>query len=157
MNNEMYLIHSEDYISHINDKVRLYSMVKQLTHMIGKLPMKDTTKELIKMSPRFDELNEEMFRSWGIPKSYLVFGKVEDLSELMENELISPEDAGYTPCECGCCGCCDDEDIEDEVYEEDVSPNDELDAAFFTEVMEGLSSVIRNMFGDDASIHIIIR
>ena len=75
MNNETYLIHSEDYISHINDKVRLYSMMKQLTHMIGKLPIKNSTDELIKLYTRYDELAEEMFRSWGIPKSYLIFGR----------------------------------------------------------------------------------
>ena len=155
MNNEMYLIHSEDYISHINDKVRLYSMMKQLTHMIGKLPIKNSTDELIKLYTRYDELAEEMFRSWGIPKSYLIFGKMEDLSELMENELISPEDAGYVPCEC--CGCCGDEaNIEDEDYEEDVDPNDELDAAVFAYMMETVSEILHNMFGDKVSIHIVV-
>ena len=155
MNNEMYLIHSEDYISHINDKVRLYSMMKQLTHMIGKLPIKNSTDELIKLYTRYDELAEEMFRSWGIPKSYLIFGKMEDLSELMENELISPEDAGYVPCEC--CSCCGDEaNIEDEDYEEDVDPNDELDAAVFTYTMETVSEILHNMFGDKVSIHIVV-
>ena len=155
MNNEMYLIHSEDYISHINDKVRLYSMMKQLTHMIGKLPIKNSTDELIKLYTRYDELAEEMFRSWGIPKSYLIFGKMEDLSELMENELISPEDAGYVPCEC--CSCCGDEaNIEDEDYEEDVDPNDELDAAVFAYMMETVSEILHNMFGDKVSIHIVV-
>ena len=155
MNNEMYLIHSEDYISHINDKVRLYSMMKQLTHMIGKLPIKNSTDELIKLYTRYDELAEEMFRSWGIPKSYLIFEKMEDLSELMENELISPEDAGYVPCEC--CSCCGDEaNIEDEDYEEDVDPNDELDAAVFAYMMETVSEILHNMFGDKVSIHIVV-
>ncbi|MBO5127177.1 MAG: hypothetical protein J6D10_06370 [Clostridia bacterium] len=155
MNNEMYLIHSEDYISHINDKVRLYSMMKQLTHMIGKLPIKNSTDELIKLYTRYDELAEEMFRTWGIPKSYLIFGKMEDLSELMENELISPEDAGYVPCEC--CSCCGDEaNIEDEDYEEDVDPNDELDAAVFAYMMETVSEILHNMFGDKVSIHIVV-
>lgn len=155
MNNEMYLIHSEDYISHINDKVKLYSMMKQLTHMIGKLPIKNSTDELIKLYTRYDELAEEMFRSWGIPKSYLIFGKMEDLSELMENELISPEDAGYVPCEC--CSCCGDEaNIEDEDYEEDVDPNDELDAAVFAYMMETVSEILHNMFGDKVSIHIVV-
>ena len=155
MNNETYLIHSEDYIFHINDKVRLYSMMKQLTHMIGKLPIKNSTDELIKLYTRYDELAEEMFRTWGIPKSYLIFGKMEDLSELMENELISPEDAGYVPCEC--CSCCGDEaNIEDEDYEEDVDPNDELDAAVFAYMMETVSEILHNMFGDKVSIHIVV-
>ena len=32
-----YLIHEDDYIRHINEKVMLYSFVKQLTHHIGKM------------------------------------------------------------------------------------------------------------------------
>ena len=155
MNNEMYLIHGEDYLAHVNDKIRLYAMMKQLNHMIGKLPVNDCTKEIIKLSDRFDGLTEEMYRDWGIPKSYLVFGKMEDLSELMENELISPEDAGYVPCEC--CSCCGDEaNIEGEDYEEDVDPNDELDAAVFAYMMETVSEILHNMFGDKVSIHIVV-
>ena len=37
MNNEHYLIHKDDYVKHINEKVLLYSFVKQLTHHIAKL------------------------------------------------------------------------------------------------------------------------
>ena len=151
MNNEMYLIHGEDYLAHVNDKIRLYAMMKQLNHMIGKLPVNDCTKEIIKLSDRFDGLTEEMYRGWGIPKSYLVFGKMEDLSELMENELIAPEDAGYEPCDCcgdceDCCCCCDDEDAKDDEYEENVED--------FAEMMSELTSVIHNLFGDGVAIHI---
>ena len=152
MNNEMYLIHSEDYISHINDKVRLYSMMKQLTHMIGKLPTNDCTKELIKLSAHFDGLSEEMFRSWGIPKSYLIFGKMDDLAELMENELIAPEDAGYECCDCSCdcegCSGCDKEYSAEDEYEENVED--------FAEMMSELTSVIHTLFGDGVAIHIKI-
>ena len=151
MNNEMYLIHGEDYIAHINDKVRLYSMMKQLNHMISKLPVNDRTMELIKLSARFDGLTEEMYRNWGIPKSYLIFGNMEDLNELMENELIAPEDAGFMPCDCDgececCCGCCDEDDSEDNEYEDNVED--------FAEMMAELTSVIHSLFGDGVAIHI---
>ena len=95
MNNELYLIHREDYIRHIDDKVRLYSMLKQINHMIARLPNNRGNKELSNIAACFDKISEEMFRSWGIPKTYLVFGCKADLSDLMENELIAPEDAGY--------------------------------------------------------------
>ena len=153
MNNELYLIHREDYISHIDDKVRLYSMLKQINHMIARLPNNRGNKELSNIAACFDKISEEMFRSWGIPKTYLVFGCEADLSDLMENELIAPEDAGYIEADqyyddcccgdCDCC-CCDDEDAEDEdVYE-------------FAANMAIFAAAIHDIFGDGVSIHISV-
>ena len=124
-------------------------MMKQLNHMISKLPVNDRTMELIKLSARFDGLTEEMYRNWGIPKSYLIFGNMEDLNELMENELIAPEDAGYYACDDTCCcqcGCCcdncdlydDEEDYDGEDYDdEDDEDEDEEDEEFAEGVKYG--------------------
>ena len=92
MNDKMYLIHEEDYIKHIDEKVLLYSFVKQLTHHIAKMKSARENENLIKMAKYYDTAAENLFSFWGIPKSYLVFDKKEDLSELMENELITPEE-----------------------------------------------------------------
>jgi hypothetical protein len=104
-----------------------------------------------------------MFDSWGIPGSYLVFGDESDLAELMENELIAPEDAGYYPidddeddacdfeCRCGCCcGCCLDEDGDDEDDEDDE------DIEEFAEAMAELVAHIHSIFGNDVTFHIVI-
>ena len=146
MKNELYLIHHEDYVSHIDDKVRLYSMLKQINHMISRLPSNRGNKELTDMAVCFDIISEEMFRSWGIPKSYLVFGHEAALSKLMENELIAPEDAGYV---------CDDEDDEDECDGcECCADDDEDEVDTFAEGMATLASVLHNIFGDSVSIQI---
>lgn len=150
MNNEMYLIHGEDYISHIDDKVHLYGMMKQICHMVSKLPVNDCTKELKKLSASFDETTEEMFRTWGIPKSYLIFGDEDDLAELMENELIAPEDAGFCDCEC-CCDCCDEDDAPDD--EEEIDDEEEAFAA----MVEVLTDVVHQLFGDAVSIQINVK
>ena len=73
MNNEHYLIHKEDYIKHINDKVFLYSMVKQLTHMVSKLAPNRGNKALSEMAECYNGLVERNFRTWGIPTAYLAF------------------------------------------------------------------------------------
>ena len=100
------------------------------------------------MAECFDSIAESMFKSMGIPKSYIFFGDESALTELMENELIAPEDAGYYPiddeyeCDGDCCACCsgeDDEDIDD-----------------FAEGMAELSSHIRSIFGDNVTVHIVI-
>ena len=148
MSNELYLIHREDYVGHIDDKVRLYSMLKQINHMISRLPSNRGNKELTDMAVCFDVISEEMFRSWGIPKSYLVFGHEAALSKLMENELIAPEDAGYV---------CDDEDDEDECDGcECCADEGEEEVDTFAEDMATLASVLHNIFGDSVSIHISV-
>ena len=152
MSNELYLIHREDYVGHIDDKVRLYSMLKQINHMISRLPSNRGNKELTDLAVCFDIISDEMFRSWGIPKSYLVFGHEAALSNLMENELIAPEDAGYV---------CDDDDDENECdgcecCSECCTEDDEDEADTFAEDMATLASALHNIFGDNVSIHISV-
>ena len=75
------------------------------------------------------------------------------LSDLMENELIAPEDAGYIEADqyyddcccgdCDCC-CCDDEDAEDEDVDE------------FAANMAMFAAAIHDIFGDGVSIHISV-
>ena len=148
MSNEMYLIHGEDYLSHINDKVHLYSMLKQLNHMIARLPNNRGSKELSMLAAQYDEIAEELFRSWGIPKTYLVFRNNEDLAELMENELIAPEDAGFMDCACDC-SCC-----EEEADTGNCDATDEDDE--FTDMVASLATALHSIFGNNVAVHIIV-
>ena len=153
MCNNEYLIHEDDYIRHINEKVMLYSFVKQLTHHIGKMKPTRGNENIIKMAKCYDTAAENLFSSWGIPKSYLVFDNKEDLAGLMENELIEPEEAGYFFCDdeccCGNCECC----CEAEDYDDDEEIDEDED---FAEMMAALSSVVHNIFGDNVSVHIVV-
>ena len=147
-----YLIHEDDYIRHINEKVMLYSFVKQLTHHVGKMKPIRGNESLIKMAKCYDTAAENLFSSWGIPKSYLVFDNKEDLAGLMENELIEPEEAGYFFCDdeccCGNCECC----CEAEDYDDDEEIDEDEN---FAEMMAELSSFIHSIFGDNVSVHIV--
>ena len=165
MNNEMYLIHKDDYINHIDNQLRLYVMVKHLALNIKHLAPNRGSKKISDMAKNYNAIAESMFKSLGVPKSYMLFGDEDALAELMENELIAPEDAGYYPiddedecdgeCCCGdCCGCCAYED-------EDEFEDDEGEA--ITEFMEGFGSLLsdfnglaRSIFGDNVSVHIIV-
>ena len=161
MYHEHYLIHKDDYIKHIDEKLMLYSFVKQLTHHIAKLKPTNANVSIKKMAGAYILAADKLFDSWGIPSSYLVFGEESDLAELMENELIAPEDAGYYPvdddeddncdfeCRCGCCcGCCPDE-----YYDED---EDDEDIDDFAEAMAELSAHIHDIFGDNVTVHIVV-
>lgn len=146
MNNKVYLIHEEDYIKHIDEKVLLYSFVKQLAHCIVRMKTTGADDDFIKMAESYGATAENLFNSWGIPKSYITLDNKDDLVPLMENELITPEEAGYYPCDDDClCDCCckDEDDASDE--------NDDL-----VKMIEALSSVIHGIIKENATVHIII-
>ena len=95
MNFELYLIDKTDYMKHINDKLRLYMMLKQLTHVVMHCPALHGSAHIVDLAKSFDDLSEELFRTWGIPKSYLITGDEEEIRNLLESELMPPDDMGY--------------------------------------------------------------
>lgn len=53
---------------------------------------------------------DELLKSWGRSVNYIKSHDLADLSDLMENELIEPEYAGYVPADNPCCPgerCCE--------------------------------------------------
>lgn len=155
MNNNVYLIHEEDYIKHIDDKVELFMMLQGLANLVSKLPPDEKNIPAIALAKHHRNESEAMFKTWGIPRSYMIFENEADLAELMENELIAPEDAGYSPCDdecdcfpCTCGGCCECETD----YDEDCDDED----AYIAEMMAELSDFIHSIFGDSVSVHIVV-
>lgn len=143
MNNEMYLIHGEDYIKHIEEKTILYSMLKQIACKVAKLPSNRGNKNLSVLAKKTERIADKMFRSWGIPASYLCTADSDMLADIMENELIAPEDAGYYPID-------DEDECDDE---------DEAIAGFtegFGSLMSEFNGLARSIFGDNVSVHIVI-
>lgn len=69
MNNEHYLIHKDDYVKHINEKVLLYSFVKQLTHHIAKLKPTQANGSIKKMAGAYILAAENLFDSWGMEQA----------------------------------------------------------------------------------------
>ena len=167
MENKLYLIHEEDYVKHIDEGMVLYTMLKEITHGVSKLPSERGNKALIDLAARADGLAEKIYRTWGIPASYVYTFNRANLAFLMENELIAPEDAGYYACDDTCCcqcGCCcdncdlygDDED-DDEDYDDYDDDEDETEVDDnFAELMVGLSSIAQSIFGDNVSVHIVV-
>lgn len=110
-NEKMYLIHEDDYIRHIDEKLELYAMLRQAASAVKKLPDSKANKEAKRIAGIYSDRAEAMYDGWGIPDRYLITADMDDLCELMENELIEPEEAGYYPddnCPCCCCErCCE--------------------------------------------------
>lgn len=147
----LYLIHGEDYLRHIEEKLELLWMATILMHYIKNGAEKDGYLDLVRRSTLdFDERCEEMFSSWGRALNYLKSRDLADLSDLIENDLIEPEYTGYIPAENPCCPgerCCEyaermereyaakkdadadmDEDEENNVFEYDEDSEADTDA-----------------------------
>ena len=163
MNNEnLYLIHEETYVAHINEKVQLYSMLKQLAHMVKHLPANRGSKDLTKLAAVMEKRSDEMYKSWNIPGSYLLFGDEADLTYLMNEELCPPEMAGYVICngdcdECCPCGedcpCCEIGEEDAEIDELDKSGDDENESDI-GELFAMLGEVMHSIFGDSVTVHV---
>ena len=147
----LYLIHGADYLRHIEEKLELLWMATILMHYIKNGAEKDGYLDLVRRSTLdFDERCEEMFSSWGRALNYLKSRDLADLSDLIENDLIEPEYAGYVPADNPCCPgerCCEyaermereyaakkdadadmDEDEENDVFEYDEDSEADTDA-----------------------------
>lgn len=145
----LYLIHGEDYLRHIEEKLELLWMATILMHYIKNGAEKDGYLDLVRRSTLdFDERCEEMFSSWGRALNYLKSRDLADLSDLIENDLIEPEYAGYVPADNPCCPgerCCEyaermereyaakkdadaDMDEENDVFEYDEDSEADTDA-----------------------------
>lgn len=145
----LYLIHGEDYLRHIEEKLELLWMATILMHYIKNGAEKDGYLDLVRRSTLdFDERCEEMFSSWGRALNYLKSHDLADLSDLIENDLIEPEYAGYIPVDDPCCPgerCCEyaerieceyaakkdaDEDMDVDVDNDDDDTDDEESDVF---------------------------
>lgn len=139
MNNETcYLIHEDDYLKHIEDKTALYSMLCQLAYSVRALPDCPFTQQVKKLADAYDISADEHFKSWGIPRSYHKTGDVDDLSELMDNELIEPEDAGYYTG--------DDGDVFE--YDDDYDEPDVAELLRVSKELSGVSAHLLECIGD---------
>lgn len=151
-NKKMYLIHEDDYIRHIDEKLELYAMLRQMASAVKKLPEMKSTRDAKQTADIFSTKAMMLYEGWDIPDRYLITADTDDLRELMENELCEPEDAGFIPDDgdCPCCGgerCCEyAERIEDEYFNESEPDEDEGDEyAFLSELLEISHEVLEAM------------
>lgn len=144
-NEKMYLIHEEDYIRHIDEKLELYAMLRQTASAVKKLPDSKANKEAKRIAGIFSDRAKAMYDGWGIPDRYLITADMDDLCELMENELIEPEEAGYYPDD-GDCSCCDGERCCEfaERIERELSGSGE---AHLSELLESANELLDELAG----------
>lgn len=92
---KQYLIHGDDYFQHISEKLTLYSLLRRCTILAKKLPDTKCNSRLKHFAAQCDERCDALLGSWGIPSDAIGGDGFDNYTELLEQELISPEDAGY--------------------------------------------------------------
>ena len=92
MSNDLYVIHENDYMQHITDKVELYNKVRTITEAVRELPECDKLASLKCAAANVKKCAQMMFDGWGIPEEYLEDGDRAHLTELMAEELLPVED-----------------------------------------------------------------
>lgn len=118
----MYLIHGEDYLTHIYEKVEMYLLLKQLISEVDEIPPCPANHDAKEMAMALRDISDSIFADWNIPESFLSDGDEDDLTDLMDDELFSPEEAGYELSE----DMRDDDDGSDEYFEYDEAQAAEL-------------------------------
>jgi len=119
----MYLIHGEDYLTHIYEKVEMYLLLKQLISEVDEIPPCPANHDAKEMAIALRDISDNIFADWNIPESFLSDGDEDDLCDLMDSELFAPEEAGYELSEDM---RDDDDDGSDEYFEYDEAQAAEL-------------------------------
>ncbi|HRS64344.1 MAG TPA: BRO family protein [Spirochaetia bacterium] len=89
------LIRKDDYISRLYLETALYSTLDCLVRGIRELPDNRNTHLLKLFSERSIELVDDVFFGSGITREFVADSNIDHISDLLENVLLSPEDAGY--------------------------------------------------------------
>jgi len=95
MENKQYLINSDDYIQLVEGQVCMYCMLSQIFEYAKQLPK--CTMQIKQKCEAFEEICSEIIESMGLPEEYLTDLDIDSIREVMLDNLIEPEEAGYVP------------------------------------------------------------
>ena len=93
MDNELYLIHEDDYLRHIDHKLEMYDLVLELVRTLREDLAEGETARAVRDLCSYEQQAHILFEGWTIPDEYAESGDPDDLAQLMEEELL-PAGAG---------------------------------------------------------------
>ena len=97
MESGLYLIHEDNYIAHIDDKVEMYDLLTRLVQEAREQLAIGCTPMALRVLTKFEAEANECFAAWGIPASYIESGDENELYGLMLDDLLpAGEDDGHS-------------------------------------------------------------
>lgn len=96
MDNEIYLIHLDDYLDHIDSKLEMYGLLLELVRSLRHDLEVVEDAQALRTLCAYEQKAHELFESWDIPDTYTESGDPDDLAQLMADELLpaGDEDTG---------------------------------------------------------------
>lgn len=92
MDNELYLIHLDDYLSHIDGKLEMYDLLLELVRSVRKDLEAGEPSQAMRTLCAYEQQAHELYENWDIPDAYAESGDPDDLAQLMEDELLPADD-----------------------------------------------------------------
>ena len=92
MDNELYLIHEDDYLRHIDHKLEMYDLVLELVRTLREDLAEGETARAVRDLCSYEQQAHILFEGWTIPDEYAESGDPDDLAQLMEDELLPADD-----------------------------------------------------------------
>ena len=93
MDNELYLIHEDDYLRHIDHKLEMYDLVLELVRTLREDLAEGETARAVRDLCSYEQQAHILFEGWTIPDEYAESGDPDDLAQLMEEELLPAGDS----------------------------------------------------------------
>ena len=93
MDKELYLIHLDDYLGHIDNKLEMYDLLLELVRSLRSNLEAGEDAQALRTLCAYEQKAHEMYENWGVPDSYTESGDPDDLGQLMEEELLPTDDA----------------------------------------------------------------
>ena len=88
MDNELYLIHEDDYLRHIDHKLEMYHLLLELVRALRDDLTEGETARAVRDLCSYEQQAHILFECWTIPDEYAESGDPDDLAQLMEEELL---------------------------------------------------------------------
>lgn len=92
MDNEIYLIHLDDYLNHIDGKLEMYELLLELVRSVRSDLEAGETAQAVRTLCAYEQQAHEVYEDWNIPDTYAGSGDPDDLAQLMEDELLPAGD-----------------------------------------------------------------
>lgn len=92
MDKELYLIHLDDYLDHIDGKLDMYDLLLELVRSLRSDLNAGEFSQAMRTLCSYEQKAHEMYEDWCIPDEYAKSGDPDDLSQLMEDELLPADD-----------------------------------------------------------------
>ena len=96
MDNNLFLIHDDDYIAHIDDKVEMYDLLLTMARKAREQLASGNAAAAMRVLAKYEQEAREAFSEWDIPESYIESGDEDELYELLSDELLIPGSGDLT-------------------------------------------------------------